>query len=996
MKTTRPRQCNSFCRAAFAHNKSNVISASMASYLLRHKSRFYFSHEFVYCPLTDLVRLHNKQDVCGSVNVTRDGNFFENLALHYLCRPQNLENLGPKEFFEKYEVKFVPPANRQCKNNPVVPFQHDTGHFQHPSAKTITRGKEKGKTRCRQGVQLRESECYAKVSQWAWPDTAHFNKSILECSDSEVNRTMDTYAQLALTLLVPHRCSKDLRDLSHTDFQYTHKLRKIFYDDKAISATGGEPLLFKNCNTDFLQNIQNCRHNCLRYKVSSDELACSTDAFRNPDCALETHADESDSEEDDEENLGYEEFLQELEDEFERPVHDDDPDYLFSTLKNFSFQRIRESGDKKCGYREDIKLPKSDFPEFDFVAVTGGGNADVRGRKRKKPEAEECKRTYSVKEINQVLIRKSTKSHQNVWKGKDIEVSDATGSIESIREWSKAGFGTDRKQQRAFEAIFASFILTFYENDKEQELSEATTEDHLRFRRSKVALLKLKGRTKDSQLICLLHGPGGSGKSTVINMVKAYAKSYCDALGHEFTCRTIVITAMSGVAATLINGETTHSCLGLNRKITTTHQAEFQDTRLVIIDEISFASVEDIDNIYQKLKLLMNKDYRPYGGVNIVFAGDYSQLEPVRKPNKVYDCKDGHPTFHGMLNCYIELNGQHRFKDDPEWGHRLRRFREGKPTRNDIQVINDSCFVEYKEPTEIMQVATRLNRNRDAINTAIYEDWCEENRPADGSILKNACVVLMDELEMCNSSKAYVDVTSNSIKRLFYESCGEDDLKLPKSNRGRVDPMLKLYPNCPMMLTENSNVRNGEANGSRVFVKQIRMKVGEECSQLKLDCGTTVLAVLASQVDAIVVEHENSDILPRQFTVEAKKWTFDCKLEIADEAKKVGMKGVQFPIISNSATTGHKLQGCSLDKVLVNDWYYQSNWAYVVLSRVRKMSGLYMREKLSFKLEKYAMCKKMKSMLERFRRDKLLEDMSERDYDILISSCQLSSTTSLE
>ncbi len=138
-----------------------------------------------------------------------------------------------------------------------------------------------------------------------------------------------------------------------------------------------------------------------------------------------------------------------------------------------------------------------------------------------------------MKHINYVLLKKTQKSHQNVWKGKDIEVSDATGTISSIREWSKAGFGTDKKQQRAFESIIASFILTFYDVDDKED---ATREEHVRFRRSMTALLKLKGRVNDEQLVCLLHGPGGSGKSTVINMVKAYAKSYCDLLGHEFTC----------------------------------------------------------------------------------------------------------------------------------------------------------------------------------------------------------------------------------------------------------------------------------------------------------------------------------------------------------------------------------------------------------------------------------------------------------------------------
>ena len=29
------------------------------------------------------------------------------------------------------------------------------------------------------------------------------------------------------------------------------------------------------------------------------------------------------------------------------------------------------------------------------------------------------------------------------------------------------------------------------------------------------------------QFVCFLHGPGGSGKSTIINLVLAYAKEYC-------------------------------------------------------------------------------------------------------------------------------------------------------------------------------------------------------------------------------------------------------------------------------------------------------------------------------------------------------------------------------------------------------------------------------------------------------------------------------------
>ena len=96
------------------------------------------------------------------------------------------------------------------------------------------------------------------------------------------------------------------------------------------------------------------------------------------------------------------------------------------------------------------------------------------------------------------------------------------------------------------------------------------------------------------------------------------------------------------------------------------------------------------------------------------------------------------------------------------------------------------------------------------------------------------------------------------------------------------------------------------------------------------------------------------------------------------------MKGLQFPLVSNSATTGHKLQGCTVDSILVNDWWYQQNWPYVVLSRVKTMDGLYIGEKLSFDLKKYAMNNKMLKMLEGFHEQCMIEPISNEEYETLI------------
>jgi hypothetical protein len=92
------------------------------------------------------------------------------------------------------------------------------------------------------------------------------------------------------------------------------------------------------------------------------------------------------------------------------------------------------------------------------------------------------------------------------------------------------------------------------------------------------------------------------------------------------------------------------------------------------------------------------------------------------------------------------------------------------------------------------------------------------------------------------------------------------------------------------------------------------------------------------------------------------------------------MKGFQFPFISNSATTGHKLQGCTLTELAVFEHYYGQNWMYVVLSRVRTMKGLYLAAPLSENLSKYAMSKNMKDMIESFQNRIGLPIYSESDY----------------
>lgn len=76
-------------------------------------------------------------------------------------------------------------------------------------------------------------------------------------------------------------------------------------------------------------------------------------------------------------------------------------------------------------------------------------------------------------------------------------------------------------------------------------------------------------------------------------------------------------------------------------------------------------------------------------------------------------------------------------------------------------------------------------------------------------------MVFLDKLEMADFAKTYVRVTSNEVKR-YYSYFGEDACRTADMKSDRVDPLLKTFPGCPLMLIENKDVCDGQANGSRL------------------------------------------------------------------------------------------------------------------------------------------------------------------------------------
>ena len=153
--------------------------------------------------------------------------------------------------------------------------------------------------------------------------------------------------------------------------------------------------------------------------------------------------------------------------------------------------------------------------------------------------------------------------------------------------------------------------------------------------------------------------------------------------------------------------------------------------------------------------------------------------------------------------------------------------------------------------------------------------------------------------------------------------------------------MLLLYYNRPTRVVINENVDHGVANGSRCHITHLHLKPGESYRNIQFGF-LEIPAVRANQVAWDTMEQEDENMVPRIFNIKPKQTTFTARVPYPDSMQpgtgknkvtmKVTMRGTQLPIICNNATTGHKLQGTSIESLFVHASNTVRNWMYVVLS----------------------------------------------------------------
>lgn len=409
-------------------------------------------------------------------------------------------------------------------------------------------------------------------------------------------------------------------------------------------------------------------------------------------------------------------------------------------------------------------------------------------------------------------------------------------------------------------------------------------------------------------------GPGGSGKTELIKRFVEIA---------HLQNKRIQVCALTGCAAVLLkcNGsKTIHSWAGIgiasgpfgqivDKVVKSKYKRKnWINIDVLVIDEISMMSkkiFELLDTIGRRIR---NQPLLPFGGIQLVFSGDFFQLPPVGNDsdddsnlfcfesyiwNKTFD-KDN----------VIQLKTIFR-QTDSNYTKILNQIREGRLTKSSYELIMKRVGIPY--PDNGLKPTILLPRRCDA-------DLINQN-----------------ELKKLKGDEMTYNLSI--VKDLDYNS---------KNFKNKQDFNINNY---------KKNIDNNFDNDEKIKyeVSQIRSSIIAD-DKLVLKIGTQVMCIANIDLDGeypivngsqgVVIDFING--LPKIKFLNGKEIVFGYHTWNSDNVEGLGVK--QIPLIHSWAITIHKSQGVTLDfaEIDAGNNIFECGQTYVALSRVKSLDGLYL------------------------------------------------------
>ncbi len=384
-----------------------------------------------------------------------------------------------------------------------------------------------------------------------------------------------------------------------------------------------------------------------------------------------------------------------------------------------------------------------------------------------------------------------------------------------------------------------------------------------------------------------LTGEPGAGKTYVINQYVAHLR----ACGVE-----VAITASTGIAATHIGGMTIHSWSGIGVKEKLTPQdldkiasSEYisrrvRRARVLVIDEISMLGPKSIDMVDQVCREV-RQNPEPFGGLQVVFIGDFFQLPPIEK--KIWNEDDQSGLFED------EVAPRPRFAYDSNAWKAL------------SPII---CYLTEQHRQEDNTFLSVLSAVRSNSFGNAHLEHITTRKVSPGTISQNTLRLFSHNADVDRVNNEMLERIS-SPKKLFTMSSHGHDILVAILKKGCMSPeSLVLKIGAQVMCTKN-NQKLGYVNGT----------IGEITG---FQSGT--------QYPIIKTRDE------RQIVIEPMDW-------MVEENGKIKASITQYPLRLAWAITVHKSQGMSLDEAVIDlSSVFEFGQGYVALSRVRSLSGLHL------------------------------------------------------
>ena len=412
-------------------------------------------------------------------------------------------------------------------------------------------------------------------------------------------------------------------------------------------------------------------------------------------------------------------------------------------------------------------------------------------------------------------------------------------------------------------------------------------------------------------------GPGGSGKTQLIRQIYQHGSS-CG--------KQIQVCALTGCAAVLLecSAKTIHSWSGVGlasgsiesiiKKIRGNRRSlsAWLKTDVLIIDEVSMMSLKLFD-LLDAVGRVIRACRAPFGGIQIIFSGDFYQLPPVGEkedPDTMRFCFESEDWFNVFsLDCHIQLVKIFRQIGDDVYVGMLNQIRKGAIKRKTAERL--MTFVG-REPeagsgvivTEIYPIKRRVEH----INSMKMDELTGEEK---------------DYLMRFNQPETVSNAFGHGSSVAF-------ELNYLKSNI-MCNPTLKLKVGAQVMCVVNIS--------------------DEDTEELVLCNGSQGKVMKFDEVRGLpVVMFDNGITRMMDYHV----WTSENML---------GVSVSQIPLILSWAITIHKSQGATLlhAKIDIGCGVFEEGQTYVALSRVKSLDGLYLT---SFDISKIKVNRKVHEFYE--------------------------------